>query len=332
MSGAFEDRLQRTAFSRDVAGSARSPTMRRARFFWLLVPIAGLVELGLFLRDAREAPRISEWQAVRAEVSRLKQPADLLIVAPDWADPIARFAFGDALMPIADEARPDDSAYSRAVEVDTLGASSAELADWSVREEHDVGRFKLRVRENPKPAKILFSFLDNARPPFLDVTAGDSGNSERACPFLQHAPSSAGGLHGHLAFPRQRYACGGEEFFVGVTILDDQAYRPRRCLWAEPRAGESVRLRFSKVLMGREIHGYGGLSYFIFRDGAHGPVLLTAQVSGQEVGSYEHHDERGWHGFDFDTARFAGQTADVEFDISSDDPVDRQFCFYADTR
>jgi len=33
-----------------------------------------------------------------------------------------------------------------------------------------------------------------------------------------------------------------------------------------------------------------------------------------------------------DTARFAGQTADVEFSIESDDPYERQFCFYADTR
>jgi hypothetical protein len=306
--------------------------MPRARFLWLLVPIAGLAELGLFWVDATRAPRVGEWQAIRAEVAKLKRPGDLLLVAPEWADPIARYAFGDALLPIADEARADDSSYARAVEVDALGAVPAELDGWAVREERAVGRFKLRVRENPKPAQVLFSFIDNARPPFLSVTAGDSGESERACVYTEHATVSTGGLHGHLAFPRERYTCGGEEFFVGVTILDDQEYRPRRCLWAEPRAGESVRLQFKSVPMGRKIYGYAGLSYFLFRDGAHGPTVITVHVAGQQVGSYEHHDERGWHHFEFDTERFAGQTADVELDVASDDPSDRQLCFYADTR
>src|SRR5882757_413781 len=117
--------------------------MPRARFLWLLVPIAGLAELGLFWVDATRAPRVGEWQALRGEVAKLKRPGDLLLVAPEWADPIARYAFGDALLPIADEARADDSSYARAVEVDALGAVPAELDGWAVREERAVGRFKL---------------------------------------------------------------------------------------------------------------------------------------------------------------------------------------------
>jgi hypothetical protein len=84
--------------------------------------------------------------------------------------------------------------------------------------------------------------------------------------------------------------------------------------------------------MGRKVRGYAGLSYFIFRDGQHGPVSLTLRVLGEEVGRYEHHDETGWHGFEFDTTRFAGQIAEVEFTLSSDDPSERNFCFSADTR
>jgi hypothetical protein len=304
--------------------------MGRARLLWLLLPIAGLAELGLFVRDARSAPRVEEWLALRSEVAKLKGANDLLLVAPEWADPIARHAFGDALMPIADLARPDVSAYARAIEIDALGASAAELDGWRISDERSVGRFKIRTRENPKPAKVLFSFVDQARPPLLEVGYGAEGE---ACAYTRRAPSTAGGLHGHLAFPRERYACGGgEEFFVGVTILDDQEYRPRRCLWAEPRPGEHLRLSFKGVPIGRKIYGYAGLSYFIFRDGKHGAITLSARVAGEAVGQYEHHDEAGWHGFQFDTARFAGQTADVEFTVASDDPYDRQFCFYADTR
>jgi hypothetical protein len=301
--------------------------MGRARFLWLLLPIAGFAELIAFVHDARSAPRISEWQAVRAEVARLKGPADLVVVAPEWSDPLARAAFGDSLMPIADVARADVSSYARAIEVDELGASARELEGWAVRDVHASGRFQIRVRQNPAPAHVLFSFLDHARPPFLEATDGT-----RVCPFTAHATVSAGGLHGHLAFPRERYNCGGEEFFVGVTILDDQEYRPRRCLWAHPRGADTLRLNFKNVPIGREMHGFAGLSYFLFRDGVHGPVTLSARVAGQVVGSYSHHDEWGWHGFDFDTSRFAGQSADVEFDVHSDDPSDRQFCFYADTR
>ncbi|MET0790334.1 MAG: hypothetical protein ABW061_02325 [Polyangiaceae bacterium] len=304
--------------------------MGRARLLWLLLPIAGLVELALFVHDARSAPRVEEWQALRAEIEKLKGASDLVVVAPEWADPLARQALGDGLMPIADLARPDVSAYARALEIDALGAAAPELDGWRVAAERTVGRFEIRTRENPKPAHVLFSFIDQARPPALEV--GGTGEGE-ACPFTRRAQSSAGGLHGHLAFPRERYVCGGaEEHFVGVTILDDQQYRPRRCLWAEPRAGEGLRLSFKEVPIGRQIYGYAGLSYFLFRDGKHGPTTISARVAGQDVGRYEHHDETGWRGFQFDTARFAGQTADVEFIIESDDPSERQFCFYADTR
>jgi hypothetical protein len=305
--------------------------MGRARFLWLLLPIAGLAELFAFVHDAQSAPRLSEWQALRGEVAALKRPADLVLVAPEWADPLARAAFGDALLPISDLARPDVSAYPRAIEVDELNATADEVKSWSVREERRVGRFRIRVRQNPAPAKVLFSFLNEARPPVLSVT-DVAQDGARPCAFTTHATSSAGGLHGHLAFPRERFNCGGEEFFVGVTILDDQAYRPRRCLWAHPHGRDSLRLSFANVPIGREIYGFAGLSYFLFRDGAHGPTRLTARVKGEQVGQYVHRDEWGWHGFRFDTTRFAGQSADVELEVKSDDPSDRQFCFYADTR
>jgi len=305
--------------------------MGRARFLWLLLPIAGFAELFAFVHDARSAPRMAEWQALRGEVAKLKVAGDFVVVAPDWSDPLAREALGDDLMPIPEVARADDSGYARAIEIDELGASAPELDGWPIRDEHRAGRFRIRIRQNPAPARILFSFLDQARPPFLEVS--DQANSgEHSCAFTARAGVSAGGLHGHLAFPRERYNCGGEEFFVGVTILDDQEYRPRRCLWAHPRGTGALRLDFKNVPIGSKIHGFGGLSYFLFRDGNHGPVILTARVKGEEVGRYLHRDEWGWHGFEFDTARFAGQSADVEFEVRSDDPSDRQFCFYADTR
>lgn len=307
--------------------------MGRARWLWLLLPFAGLAELALAVRDARSAPRIEEWQALRAQIQDLKRPSDLLVVAPEWADPLARYAFGDALMPIADLARPDVSGYARAVEVDALGESAPELEGWRVREERRTGRFTLRVRENPQHAPSLASLLDRARPPLLQVDSLAGDAESEACHFTERARLTAGGLHGHLAFPRERYQCrGGEEHFVGISLLDDQDYRPRRCLFADPRPGESLRLSFKQVPIGRKLSGYAGLSYFIFRDGRHGPVTLTARVGAETVGRYVHEDATGWHGFSFDTSRFAGESRDIELTISSADPYERHFCFYAATK
>jgi len=162
--------------------------MPRARWLWLLVPIAGLAELGLFVVDAERAPRIAEWQAVRAAVAKLKQPADLLVVAPEWADPIARYAFGDALMPISDEARPDVSSYARAVEVDALGNSSAELDGWAVREERAARPLQAaRARESKAGESPVFVFGQRASA----VPHRDGGRlpetAERPCVYTQHA-------------------------------------------------------------------------------------------------------------------------------------------------
>jgi hypothetical protein len=89
---------------------------------WLCVPLAGLVELGGHFYFSRRAPNVDEWVRARPSLGALRRPGDLIVVAPDWAEPNARFAFGDAWFPLADVARPDESAYARAIEVDIVGA------------------------------------------------------------------------------------------------------------------------------------------------------------------------------------------------------------------
>jgi hypothetical protein len=54
---------------------------------------------------------------------------------------------------------------------------------------------------------------------------------------------------------------------------------------------------------------------------------LTVSSGGRELGATVHRDETGWRGFEFSTAGLAGQTADVEFSVSSDDATRRDFCF-----
>jgi hypothetical protein len=167
-------------------------------------------------------------------------------------------------------------------------------------------------------------------PPHLAVSEGTGLRA--TCAFTAHAAVVTGGLHGAVAFPRERYSCaGGGPFFVGVTIIDDQDYRPRRCIWAHPSLEGELTLHFPGVPMGKQLRGYAGLSYFLARDGVGTPVELSIEVNGREVGRYVHQDERGWRPFNFTTATMAGTTADVEFVIRSASPDRRDFCFYAET-
>jgi hypothetical protein len=305
--------------------------MPSGRYVWLLVPVAALAELAAHFYFAGRAPRVADWRAAKSTLTALDKPGDLVVVAPHWADPLGRLAFGQTLMPIRNEARPDDSAYARAVEVSILGERAPELSGWRTVETRREGKFTFRVLENPTPAKVLYNFVDHIDPAAVQVFT-EQGSREQPCSWNPHARRDDGGLLGHLAYPERRFQCLlGESYFVGVTIIDDQNYRPRRCIWAHPGAGGPVVLRFSNVPLGKWIYGYGGLSWFLTRDGQGAPVTITVLVNGHSIGSAVHRDLDGWSRFALPTGA-AGKTADVEFRVSSQGGADRHFCFYADSR
>jgi hypothetical protein len=301
------------------------------RSLWLLVPFLGLVELGAHVYFANRAPDLGQWQALAEEVEKLKQPGDLVVTAPAWAEPVARAAFGDDLLPIRDLGRADNRSYRYAVEVGTLGERAPELSGWRELERRESGKFTLRRLENPAPVEVKFRFVDHVRPPRLVVSEGDDQERE-LCRFNPRAPVLTGGLHGHVTFPRERFVCsGGTAYFVGVTIIDDQEYLPRRCIFAHPTIGGSLRLTFADVPLGKVIRGYAGLSYFLARDGLGTPVEIRVFAGDRELGRHEHHDEWGFREFEFSTGEFAGTTQNVDFEIRSELPSQRDFCFTAET-
>src|SRR5689334_21143476 len=101
-------------------------------FGWLLVPAFGLLELGAHAYFSSRPPSLAEWSRVKDAVAGMRRSGELVVVAPHWAEPNARSAFGDPLMPIRDVARADESTYARAVEVSIVGASAPELGGWKV--------------------------------------------------------------------------------------------------------------------------------------------------------------------------------------------------------
>lgn len=305
-----------------------APLMADRRLFLLLVPALGMVELAAHWFFAGRAPAAAEWQSLAAPVSKLVEPDDLLLVAPEWASPMARRALGDRFFDVTKVARADEASFRRAVEISALGERTEATLGWRVASEIESGRFTLRVLENPAVESPSYRFLDHVTPESLSVSLAGDG-AETPCSFDPRARVHAGGLHGNLAFPAQRFRCGARQHeFVGVTIADDQKYRPRRCIWAPVPATGVLQLEFRNVPLGRRVRGYTGSSFFLTRDGGPG-VELSVHVGGERVGGQRHDDERGFSPYAFDTGKFAGTTQTVRFEVRGE--ASREFCFTAES-
>jgi hypothetical protein len=304
-----------------------------AKYLWLAIPLFGLGELGASVYCSRRFPEVDEWRALASEVRKLERDGDLVVIAPEWAEPLARSALTDSLMPMADVARPDEAGYARAIEVSALGNENALVSAWPVTEERSFGKFILRVRTNPgfKPPRYVLT--DHAFPPDLSVSErGPEGESD-ACRYGTRPPSSASGLLARPAFPRQRFACGpAEGNFVGVTIIEDQHDRARRCLWANPAPGEVLELTFENVPIGEQLYGYIGFPYFRFRDHGWPKVSISFAIDDLKLASHEHLPESGWQAFQLSTAQFQNSTRKVKLEIFGADSRELELCFYAATR
>lgn len=301
------------------------------RWAFAAVPLIGIAELAGHAYFSRRAPRFDDWGAVREPVEALKQPGDLVVVAPAWADPLARHALGDALMPIREAARPDESRYATAIEISILGERDPTLAGWQEIAREQRGQFSIRKLQNPAPAAVVFDFVDNLRPPTVSVRGTEP---EVSCTWNPRARVVAGGLGGHPTFPPQRFECPGGMFFnVGVTVIADEEFRPRRCIWSHPFQRGEIVTRFRGVPLGRVIRGHAGMYWMTERELTGAPVTLAVRVNGEEMGTATHRDGEGWAAFEIPLGAHAGaQAADVEFAVSSPDHTHRHYCFEADTR
>ncbi|MFT3773169.1 MAG: hypothetical protein QM820_47930 [Minicystis sp.] len=305
--------------------------MKLWRWAFVAVPVLGLVELGAHAWFARRPPSFDDWYTITDGVRAMKQPGDLVVVAPAWADPAARRALGDPLMPLRDVARPDVTRYAHALEISVLGERAEEVRGFREVERREIGRFLLRRLENPAPARVVYDFVDHLDPAVVDVRGTDPPVT---CSWNPRATVAAGGLGGHPTFPAARFECPGGVFFnVGVTVIADEEFRPRRCLWSHPFARGEIVTRFRDVPLGQVIRGHGGLYWMIEREKKGAPITLTVRVDGEVVGSAVHRDGDGWAGFEFPLGAHAGaKAATVEFAVTSPNYRDRHFCFEADSR
>jgi hypothetical protein len=312
---------------------------RLAAAFLLVLPVVGLGELGLHFWFAKRPPAFEDWAAIREPVLRFGEPETPVVVAPRWADPLARQALGDERVPLAHAARPDVDRFERAVELSILGQRAPELEGWVEEASEQHGKFLLRRLENPHFRPVVFDFVAKARPPFADVfTTGPrppSGDPPReACRWNDRARTMSGGLGGHPTFPPERFECPSGPFFhVGATVIADQDFLPRRCLWSHPPKSGEIVTRFRDVALGDTIEGHGGMYWIVERNLAGAPVVISVRVDGEPVGQVEHVDGQGWARFELPLGAHARKPhALVEFAVSTTDYLHRHFCFEATSR
>lgn len=304
--------------------------MLRRRLLWLVLPAAALAELGAHHYFSQSAPTASQWRDLPAAVDALRRPGDLIVVAPPWAEPLARQVLGEQRMPLADLGRMDGAGYAGALEVGLLGERAKEVRHFTQLAVERSGPFLIRRLQNPAPLLALYRFLDNARAPSLRVSEL-RGDSEQSCLFTRQARSSAGGLGGHATYPRERFRCsGGERFLVGVTVMDDQHYRPKRCLLAHPPDEGALRLEFADVPFGKRIRGGAAFTHLLARDDHGAAVQLSVHVAGRSLPAQAFRPERGFQPFDFVMPPNLPASGSVRFEVRSASLPARELCFSAE--
>jgi hypothetical protein len=292
----------------------------------LCVPVVGLLELGLHFWQVHDVATDDEWLAARAAVEKTIQPADLLIFAPKWVDPIGRRFMGDALATIGRMAWDDTSRYPRAIEVSIRGAHRPELAGWKSTSEQRFGHVTVTTLENPSYVPVIDDPLDLSR---MKVTRIDNG-SERECTLEHTAPQTAGTYFPPgVPIPGDRFNCGGA--FVAITVMPVLDYSPRRCIVAGPSQGMKLRVRFLGVKLGRVLHGNHGMYAENERDRKGAPVTVDFTIETAHIGRATHRDGDGWTYFEFPTHDRAGTTADVTAEIASSGN-ERNYCFEVTSR
>lgn len=268
-----------------------------------LIPLLGLVELALHWYFAGRAPDVADYAALGPELLRLKKSGVPVVVAPAWAEPLVRQAAPPAF-PTSELTRPDDSGYASFLEVSLLGASAPELAAFPVQKTQRIGPFVLSLRQNPRPEPVKLDFVAAVSLGAAEVFSELAGQ-RRACPLTERARAATGGLHGHLAYPRQRYECPGGRI-VGVSLIDDQDYRARRCVLTQVPDGGSVVLRFHSVPISARLVGFAGFSYFLERDQEADEVSVSLSEAGRALGEQRVAGGRGWSRFEVQRGTASG--------------------------
>lgn len=302
---------------------------RISRWLFLAVPILGVLELVLQLGQSNRHVAKDDWSRVRDQLHAMIRPDDLLAIAPSFVDPIGRQNLGEGLITLERAARADESRFARLLEVSILDAHLGEFAGWPIIEHSRIGAITLTSRRNPAYERVLDDLVTHFQAEDMSVSQVIA-DTEVPCLRTRATPLS-GNLGFGPAVPADRFACKGS--MVGITVLADLDYQPRRCLLTPPIGGDAVlRLRFPNVKFGRVLRGHHAIGVYQERERDGVPVMLVFQAQGRMLGRFMHVDGDGWKPFAMDTGELAGQTGELLVEVFASTADKRKYCFEATTR
>jgi hypothetical protein len=290
-----------------------------------LLPVLGVAELGLHQYFATRAPGFEAYAALAPELTKLKRPGMPVVVTPAWAEPLVRQAAPEAF-PIAELTRPDNTAFSRFLEVSLLGSHAPALAELPVLETRQHGAFTLRVHDNPRATPVRFDFVTAVGSGEVEVF-NDIEGERTPCKLNEHARPTTGGLHGPVTRPQARFECLGGGV-VAVTLIEDESYRPHRCILVDPIERGEVVLRFSSVPESAQLVGFVGKSAFRARGLGGVSLDLRVREAERELGQHRVIVADGWSRFELPRSAPFGtvEVAVGRFSLPED------FCFALEAR
>jgi hypothetical protein len=265
------------------------------RLLAVLLLLLGPAECAFHRAFMRRAPSLDDYRALAPRLLGAKKPGQPVVVAPYWAEPLVRHAAGDAAFPLSELGRTSDDGFDSFLEVSLLGESAPELSSFTVRRVQRAGPFELRER-----------YRSSAKPSRFDGVTAVEGRALAAQVKLRGAEldchprlvkhTEGGGLHGHAAHARERYVCPGGGL-VSASLIEDQAYRPRRCILTRIPPASRIELRFESI-PGGTLVAHAGMSFFLSRDGVEPGPKLDFSSGARRLAQHEYDARRGFQRYE----------------------------------
>lgn len=184
----------------------------------ILLVLVAVWEIAATRCDAHAVPDDDAWKEAAAAVRAGYQRGDLIVFAPEWADPIGRLHLGD-LIPVDMAARMDAARFGRIWEVSIRGAHHLDVAGLDPVSEESHGGVHV-ARYERAPAVVISDVreklagvapISGARGPTLELA--EVGFAPHRCIQIVPVP----GTPARLTFPQ--LALGSE--LVGYVGLAD---------------------------------------------------------------------------------------------------------------
>lgn len=301
-----------------------------------LLPLVAVGELIAAEVQHRKVPTEGDWRAAAAAASAQKKPSDMILVAPRWAEPLGRKALGEvdkSLVDLRMVGRSDLDTVPRVLELSIRGKDDPHTKGWTVTGEQRFGAVTLRTLQNPKPERLVRDLVDELGPEVQAVKIGEGG-ARMPCTWGTGAVRMPNLFQGPPPAP-QSFLCPPNDpgwTWVGVTVITDLSYTPRRCIMMHPTEQHTAVIYPARPI-GKKVVAYTGLHVFLEREQAHGPYHVGIFVGDKEVAHGRHVDGAGWLRFEGSTAELAGQSLPVRIETWAEaSPQFRAACVAAEIR